>query len=43
MFPDIKKKTEKFNKMYDTIMRTLHNKLRTETMIKLYKIMTVPE
>ncbi|MGP1933354.1 MAG: hypothetical protein ACTS8P_01505 [Arsenophonus sp. NC-XBC3-MAG3] len=39
---DIKKKIVKFNKICGTIQRTLHNKVRKETMIRLYKNMAVP-
>ena len=39
---DIKTKTEKFNYINGTIRRTLKNKTRKETMIKFYKVMSVP-
>ena len=39
---DIKMKIEKFNFINGTIRRTLKNKVRKETMLKFYKVMSLP-
>ena len=39
---DIKTKIEKFNFINGTIRRTLKNKVRKETMLKFYKVMSLP-
>ena len=39
---DLTKKVEKFNYINGTIKRTLGNKVRRETMLKFYKVMSIP-
>ena len=39
---DIAKKVEKFNFINGTIRRTLKNKVRKDTMLKFYKVMSIP-
>jgi hypothetical protein len=39
---DIKGKISLFQRLYGTIRRTLYNKRRKDTQVKLYKIMAVP-
>lgn len=39
---DINKKIERFNQMNGTIRRTLSSKVRRDTLIKFYKVMSIP-